>query len=259
MNIFRKILVLACLLVLASSARAQTLRVAAAADLQFAMSDLAGRFEKKTGAKVAVSYGSSGNFRAQIENGAPFDLFFSADVVYPRQLVSAGLADAQSLCVYAQGRLALWAPAGANLHLAERGFAALKDARIEKIAIANPEHAPYGRAAVAALQKAGLYDQVKSKLVFGENISQAAQFVQSGSAQAGIIALSLTFAESMKGGERWEIPADLYPPLQQAAVMIHASPNKAAASAFLEFVKSGEGRNVLVKYGLTASDSPQKP
>ncbi|MGB7846384.1 MAG: molybdate ABC transporter substrate-binding protein [Candidatus Acidiferrum sp.] len=250
--------VLACLLVLPCPAYAQTLRVAAAADLQFAMNDLTSRFEKKTGTKVDVSYGSSGNFRAQIQNGAPFDLFFSADVLYPRQLVSAGLADAQSLCVYAQGHLLLWAPGGANLDLAKKGFEALKDSRVKNIAIANPEHAPYGRAAVAALQKAGLYDQVKSKLVFGENISQAAQFVQSGSAQVGMIALSLTFAESMKGGERWEIPADLYPTLQQAAVVIQSSPNKAAANAFLEFVKSDEGRKVLSNYGLTMPRT-QKP
>jgi len=259
MNLFHKSAVLLCLLALTSAVHAQTLRVAAAADLQFAMNDLVGQFERKTGTKVAVSYGSSGNFRAQIQNGAPFDLFFSADVLYPQQLVSAGLAYSQSFSVYAQGHLVLWAPAGANLHLAERGFEALREARIQKIAIANPEHAPYGRAAVAALQKAGLYDQVKSKLVFGENISQAAQFAQSGSAQVGIIALSLTFAESMKGGERWEIPADLYPPVQQAAVIINSSQNKAAASSFLKFVKSDEGRKILSNYGLTLPGVPQKP
>jgi len=259
MKILRKIAVLGCLVLLASSVRAHTLRVAAASDLQLAMGELGGRFEKKSGIKVAVTYGSSGNFRAQIQNGAPFDLFFSADVQYPQQLVASGLADGQSLFVYAEGHLVLWAPAGANLHFAEKGFEALKDPRIEKIAIANSEHAPYGRAAVAALQKAGLYDQVKSKLVFGENISQAAQFVQSGSAQVGIIALSLTFAESMKGGERWDIPADLYPPIEQAAVVIDASPNKAAARAFLKFVKSEEGREVLSKYGLTSSGSAQRP
>jgi molybdate transport system substrate-binding protein len=261
MNILRKVAVLLCMLVLASSAGAQTLRVAAAADLQFAMSDLAERFEKKTGTKVAVSYGSSGNFRSQIENGAPFDVFFSADALYPQQLITAGLAENQSLLIYAQGHLVLWGAAGTNLHVAERGFAALKDSRVEKIAIANPEHAPYGRAAVAALQKAGLYEQIKSKLVFGENISQAAQFAQSGSAQVGIVALSLTYAESMKNGERWEIPAEFYPPLQQSAVIIHSSTNKAAASAFLEFVKSDEGRNVLSKYGLTppAPESAQRP
>jgi molybdate transport system substrate-binding protein len=259
MDILRKGPMLACLLAFGCSVRAQPLRVAAAADLQFAMNDLASQFEKKTGTKVAASYGSSGNFRTQIQNGAPFDLFFSGDVLYPQQLVSAGLAERDSLFVYAHGQLVVWAPAGANLRLAQRGFDALKDSRVEKIAIANPQHAPYGRAAIAALQNAGWYDQVKSKLVFGENISQAAQFVQSGSAQIGIIALSLTFAESMKGGERWVIPEDLYPPLEQAAVIINSSPNKAAAHAFLEFVKNGEGRRILSNYGLTLSTRTQNP
>src|ERR1700739_1622696 len=163
---------LSMLLFCAAPMRAQVLRVAAASDLQFAMNDLAGDYEKSTGQKISVSYGSSGNFRTQIENGAPFDLFFSADVRYPKLLVSAGLADADTLYVYAHGRLVLWAPAGANLQLPQRGFRALKDPRVTKMAIANPEHAPYGRAAVAALQKAGLYDAVKAKLVYGENISQ---------------------------------------------------------------------------------------
>jgi molybdate transport system substrate-binding protein len=259
MNIVRKIPALTILLALASPGNAPTLRVAAAADLQFAMKDLAERFEEKTGTKVAVAYGSSGNFRAQIENGAPLDVFFSADKMYPQQLISTGAADGETLSIYALGHLVLWAPAGANLHVAEKGFEALKDSRIEKITIANPEHAPYGRAAVAALQKAGLYDQVKSKLVFGENISQAAQFAQSGSAQIGLIARSLTFADSMKGGEQWEIPAELYPPLEQAAVVIHSSTNKAAAKAFIEFVTGEEGRKILSKYGLTPPALPQRP
>lgn len=245
MKMIRTILAAVCSLALACSLGAQTLRIAAAADLQFAMNDLAIQFEKKNGTKVSVSYGSSGNFRAQIQNGAPFDVFFSADMSYPQQLVSEGFAEEQSLFVYAQGHLVLWAPAGTNLRLAERGFEALKDPRVKKIAIANPEHAPYGRAAVSALQKAGLYDPIKSKLVFGENVSQAAQFTQTGSAQVGIIALSLTFAESMKGGESWEIPVELYPPLRQGAVIVHSSPNKAAANAFLEFVRSDEGRKIL--------------
>jgi molybdate transport system substrate-binding protein len=249
----------ACLLTCPIPGTAQPLRIAAAADLQFAMGELAGRFEKATGTKVAVSYGSSGNFRAQIQNGAPFDLFFSADKQYPEQLISAGSAEARTLYVYAHGRLVLWASAGSNLRLAQRGFAALQDSRVVKIAIANPEHAPYGRAAVAALHKAGLYEQVKWKLVFGENISQAAQFAESGSAQIGIIALSLTFAESMKGGEKWEIPVDFYPALEQAAVAIHGSPNEAAAQAFLEFVKGEEGRRVLLQYGFSLPASSQKP
>lgn len=251
MKILHKFVVLSCLVVFGSSLYAQELRVAAAADLQFAMKDLAGQFEKKTGTKVTVIYGSSGNFRAQIENGAPFDVFFSADSLYPQQLISAGAAEPQSLVVYAQGHLVLWSPAGSNLGLAEKGFSALNDSRVLKIAIANPEHAPYGRAAVAALQKAGLYERLKGKLVFGENISQAAQFAQSGSAQVGIIALSLTFADSMKGGERWDIPGEFYPPIQQSAVIIKSSPNKTAANAFLEFVKSDDGRKLLSEYGLT--------
>ncbi|HTQ96850.1 MAG TPA: molybdate ABC transporter substrate-binding protein [Candidatus Acidoferrum sp.] len=255
----RKLATVLCLLVMAGSARAQTLRVAAAADLQFAMRDLGGQFEKKSGTKLAVTYGSSGNFRAQIENGAPFDLFFSADSEYPQQLVASGAADAQSLTVYAQGHLVLWAPGNEKLNVAKKGFDVLQDPKVARIAIANPEHAPYGKAAVAALQKAGLYEQVKGKLVYGENISQTAQFVQSGSAQVGLIALSLTFAESMKGGDIWDIPARLYPTIRQAAVIVAKSPNKTAAKAFLDFVKSDEGRKILSNYGFTLPEPSAKP
>jgi molybdate transport system substrate-binding protein len=245
------------LLVSALLAGAQEVRVAAAADLQFAMNDLVAKFEKTSGAKVVVSYGSSGNFRTQIENGASFDLFFSADVQYPKMLITGGLADANTLFIYAYGRLVLWAPAGSNLHIAERGLDALKDSRVAKIAVANPEHAPYGRAAVEALRKTGLYDEVKSKLVYGENISQAAQFAQSGSAQLGILALSLTYAESMKGGERWELPESLYTPLEQAAVVISSSKNKKAAQQLLEFVKSRDGQELLAKHGFTTGKVAQ--
>ena len=238
---------------------AQTLRIAAAADLQFAMNDLAGQYEKSSGQKISVSYGSSGNFRTQIENGAPFDLFFSADVQYPKLLISAGLADADTLYIYAYGRLVLWAPTGANLKFAERGFSSLTDPRVTKIAIANPEHAPYGRAAVAALQKAGVYDEVKAKLVYGENISQAAQFAESGSAQVGILALSLTYAESMRNGERWEVPANLYPALEQAAIVIHTSANKREAQAFLDYAKSAAAKEILARYGFTLRSAPSKP
>jgi molybdate transport system substrate-binding protein len=259
MKMCSKLMLLLCLLLLAFRVNAQTLRVAAAADLQLAMNDLARQFENSTGTKVAISYGSSGNFQAQIENGAPFDLFFSADTRYPEQLVKAGVADAQSLVVYAQGHLVLWAAAGENLELTKRGFEALEDLRVHKIAIANPEHAPYGRAAVVALKKAGLFDQVKDKLVYGENISQAAQFAQSRSAQVGIIALSLTFAESMKSGEKWEIPSDYYPPIRQEAVMINSSQDKTAATAFLGFVKGDAGRKILTNYGLTPPGAVAKP
>ena len=250
--------VILSLLGLPPSLGAQTLRVAAAADLQYAMADLRGQFERQSGIKVLASYGSSGNFRSQIQNGAPFDLFFSADAEYAKQLVTSGFADAGTLIVYAHGHLVLWAPAEEKLGLAQKGFEALKESRIQKIAIANPELAPYGRAAVVALKRAGLYDALKSKLIFGENISQAAQFAQSGSAQVGILAQSLTFADSMKNGEKWEVPADLYPVMEQAAVVVRSSPNKRAAQAFLDFVNSREGQQILAKYGLSSGDSTKR-
>ena len=256
---FVRLTVCAFALVSGFGLRAQELRVAAAADLQFAMKDLAVQFEKATGTKVAVTYGSSGNFRAQIENGAPFDVFFSADAQYPEQLVKSGAADATSRTVYAFGHLVLWAPADEHLLLAQRGFEVLKDPKVVKIAIANPEHAPYGRAAVEVLEKACVYEEVKEKLVYGENTSQAAQFAQSGSAQVGLVALSLTFAESMKGGDRWEIPKRLSPELKQEAVIVSASRNKKEASAFLEFVKSEQGRAILQKYGLTPPQAAKNP
>ncbi|MGB7281510.1 MAG: molybdate ABC transporter substrate-binding protein [Candidatus Acidiferrum sp.] len=235
------------------SARAQEkkIRVAAAADLQFAMQDLAGQFENRTGTKVDVSYGSSGNFFSQLQNGAPFDLFFSADIEYPRKLESAGFAEPGTLYEYAVGRIAIWMPADAKVDLASHGWNALLDASVQKISIANPQHAPYGRAAVAALQKSGLYEKVKSKLVYGENISQAAQFVQSGNAQAGIVALSLAVSPGMEKGKRWEIPADMHPPIEQAAILMKSAQNKAGAEAFLEFIKSETGRATLAKYGFT--------
>lgn len=256
-------ILLALLSVSSFSLPAQTIRVAAASDLQFAMPELAKRYEKESGAKVELSFGSSGNFSAQIQNGAPFDLFFSADRSYPERLIEAGEADPKSLYIYALGRLVLWAPSEAHLKLEEKGFSVLADPRVQKIAIANPEHAPYGRAAVAALQKAGLYEQVRSKLVFGENISQAAQFVQSGNAQIGMIALSLAFSGSMKGGERWMVPADYHAPLEQAAVLITARENKAGAAGFLGFVRSEPGRAILARWGFavpgSASGTEHKP
>jgi molybdate transport system substrate-binding protein len=237
---------------LPSSTHAQTLRIAAAADLQYALTDLAAHYEKQTGAKLSISYGSSGNFFAQIQNGAPFDLFLSADINYPKKLIAAGLAVSDSLQIYAAGRLALWLPPDSPLDPAAAGLKTLLDPRIQKIAIANPEHAPYGRAAVAALRSAGLYDQLKPKLVFGENISQAAQFVQSGSAQAGLIALSLALSPAMNSGKRWNIPPDRYPSIEQAVVVLKPVQNKEAAFSFLAFLKSPQARAIFERYGYSA-------
>jgi len=247
--------ILLVLVFYSSPAKAGQLRVAAAADLQFAMKDLAAKYEAKTKQSVEVIYGSSGNFFTQIQNGAPFDLFFSADAGYPAVLVEQGLADKQSLYRYALGRLALWAPAEEHLNVSEKGFQSLLDSRVSKIAIANPEHAPYGRAAVAALQKAGIYERIHSKLVFGENISQAAQFVQSGNAQVGLVALSLTGSPAMQKGDCWVVPAEYHSALEQTAVIVSFSKNKKAAADFLDFVKSPDGRQILSLYGFTTTSA----
>lgn len=231
--------------------------MAAAADLNFAMANLSGQFEKQTGIKVNVTTGSSGNFVSQIQNGAPFDLFFSADIEYARKLAAAGFAEPETLREYALGRIVIWMPTGAGVDVAKQGWNALLDASVQKIAIANPEHAPYGRAAVAALQRAGIYEQVKPKLIYGENISQAAQFVQSGNAQAGIIALSLAISPGMKEGKFWEIPAETYPPIEQAAVLLKSAKNKNAARVFLEFVSSAAGRKILEKHGFAIPSTKQ--
>ena len=207
-------------------AEAQEIRVAAAADLHFALDELAAQYEKQTGAKIDVSYGSSGNFFAQIQNGAPFDVFLSADIEYPRKLEAAGLAEPGTLYEYAVGRIAIWMPTDAHADLAKLRWKALLDPKVEKIAIANPEHAPYGRAAVAALRKQGIYEQVRAKLVYGENIAQAAQFVSSRNAQAGILALSLASSPPMRGGKRWEIPANMHAPIEQAAVILKSAKDK---------------------------------
>jgi molybdate transport system substrate-binding protein len=246
------IFLVVCALVCAArqaSAKTPEVRVAAAADLKLAMGELAAEFEKTGGAKVDVTYGSSGNFFSQLQNGAPFDLFFSADIEYPRKLEAAGITETATLYEYAIGRIVIWTPPESKLDLAKLGWKVLLDSQVQKIAIANPEHAPYGRAAVAAMQKAGIYEQVKPKLVYGENISQTAQFVQSGNAQAGIVAMSLAVSPAMKNGKQWEIPADMHPAIEQAAIIMKAAKNKQAAKAFLEFVKSKDGRAILEKYG----------
>jgi len=213
------------------------LAIAAASDLQSVMPGLGERFERETGHQVAFTFGSSGNFFSQIRNGAPFDVFFSADVDYPRQLEKAGLTEPGTLKPYAIGKLVVYAPTSAGVDLG-RGLSVLTDARIRRIAIANPEHAPYGRAAVAALTHARLYDGVRPKLVLGENISQAAQFVQSGNAEVGLLALSLALSPALRSaGTYVEVPVSFYPPIEQAAVVIRASPQKDTARQFLVFLE----------------------
>jgi len=236
------------------AAAAQEISVAAAADLQFAFQDVAARFQKDTGKTVKLTFGSSGNFFAQIQNGAPFDLFFSADIDYPKRLESAGLAEPGTLYRYATGKLVLWVQNDSKLDLA-RGLQILLDPSIQKIAIANPEHAPYGRAAVAALRHENIYDQVSGKFVLGENISQTATFVVSGSADIGIVALSLAVASSMKNkGRYFEIPPDHYPPIEQAAVVIKSSQHRDVARQYLDFLQTPTVQELLRSYGFSVPD-----
>lgn len=245
----------ACVLCSGGTVAAQALTVAAAADLQAVLPAVAERFERETGRKVALTFGSSGNFFSQIRNGAPFDLFFSADIDYPRRLEAAGLTESGSLYEYATGRIVLWSRKDAGVDL-RRGLQALDDSRVRKIAIANPEHAPYGRAAVAALQHQQLYERVRSKLVLGESISQAAQFVQSGNAEAGIIALSLALAPALRdSGSYFEIPASFYPAIAQGAVMLRASGNKDAARQFMSFLKRPEIAHLMQQFGFRVPQS----
>src|SRR6516165_4018869 len=209
--IVRFVLLASLCLFLPWSANAGEIKVAAASDLTFAFKPIVASFEKQSGDGVRLTYGSSGNFFSQIRNGAPFDLFFSADVSFPRKLEAAGLTEPGSIYEYAKGEIVIWVPNASKLDLS-MGLTVLLDPSIRKIAIANALHAPYGAAAVAAMKHAGIYDQVKGKFVQGENISQAAQFVHSGNAEVGIIALSLALAPAMKNDGRYVIiPPKDYP------------------------------------------------
>ena len=235
----------------APSGQAGELTVAAASDLSFAFKELVPTFEQQTGEHVKLTLGSSGNFFSQIQNGAPFDLYFSADISYPKKLEEAGLALPGSLYPYAIGRIVLWAGNESRLDLS-KGLEILRESTIKKIAIANPKHAPYGRAAVAAMEYFKVYDQVKDKLILGENISQAAQFIESGACDAGIIAMSLALAPAMKSaGQYWEIPATAHSPLEQGAVILKQSKNPDAARQFLEFIKGPHGQEIMKRYGFT--------
>ena len=228
---------------------AQEITVAAAADLQFVMQDVGPRFQKETGKTVKLIYGSSGNFAQQLQNGAPFDMFFSANLDYPKRLEAAELTEPGTFYQYAIGKIVIWVLNDSKLDVGP-GLKALLDPSIKKIAIANPEHAPYGKAAVAAMQKESIYDQVKDKFVLGENISQTASFVASGSADAGIVALSLALSPNMKDKGRYaEIPAADYPAIEQACVIMRSSKNKEIAQQFLKFIQSAPVKELFQKYG----------
>jgi molybdate transport system substrate-binding protein len=230
------------------------LSIAAASDLRYALDDVAAAYDRAGGAAVAVSYGSSGNFFAQIVNGAPFDLFLSADIAYARELDERGLVAADGVFGYARGRLAVWTRKSSSLDVG-RGLEALADPAVGRIAIANPAHAPYGRAAEAALRSAGVLDRVRPKIVLGENISQALQFAQSGAADAGLVALSLVLAPPVAGeGKHWLVPGSLHAPILQGGAVLK-SPRSDQAARFRDFLLGAEAQAVLRRYGFEAADA----
>lgn len=232
-------------------AQSATITVAAASDLQGVLPEIAARFERESGVKSRLTFGSSGTFFAQIQNGAPFDLLLSADIDYPRRLEQAGLTAPGTLYQYAIGQIVLWT-ATRNQALVVGGLPGLTSANVRRIAIANPEHAPYGRAAVAALKSAGIYEQVRAKLVLGENISQAAQFVQSGNADVGIVARSIVSIPRVAAeGVAIDIPSTSYPPIEQGAVVIKAAKNQDAARRFLAFLRTPAPIVLLRRFGFT--------
>jgi molybdate transport system substrate-binding protein len=231
----------------------QELLVAAAADLKFAMEEMVQKFQRDSPEiSVEVTYGSSGNFYSQLVNQAPFDIYFSADVGYPRKLSEQGLALEGSDFVYAVGRIVIWAPIFSPIDVERLGTEALRHSSVRHIAIANPKHAPYGKAAEAAMRSLGLYEAVREKLVYGENVAQAFQFIQSGAAELGIIALSLALAPNARDqGRYWEIPQQAYPRLEQGGVILRWARDPTAARSFRSFALGSTGREILKRYGFT--------
>jgi molybdate transport system substrate-binding protein len=231
--------------------RLRVVRIAAAADLRFALEAVAAKLRTATpDLDVQVTYGSSGTFFAQIVNGAPFDLFMSADGEYPRDLAARGLTVAGSEFRYAVGRLVIWVPSASRFDVERAGMQVLRDPGVRHISIANPEHAPYGRAAESAMRRLGVYDRAKDKLVLGENVSQALQFVESGSAEVGIVALSLAIAPAVRPtGRFWIVPVEAYPRIDQAGVILRAAADLDAARQVRSFLLGESARAILKQYG----------
>jgi molybdate transport system substrate-binding protein len=235
-----------------SAEHRRQLRIAAAADLQFALEEIIGAFQQgHSDIHMEAVYGSSGNFYSQLINHAPFDMFLAADLDYPRRLVERGAVMRDSLFVYAVGRLAVWVRRDSRLNFEQGGLGVLADPSVKKIAIANPEHAPYGKATVAALRNLHVYDQVRDRLVYGDNVAQAAHFVRSGAADAGVIAMSLALAPALKeAGRLWEVPISSYPRLEQGCVTLSWTRDPEAARLLSAFLTGPEGRQILSRYGL---------
>ncbi|HEX4591143.1 MAG TPA: molybdate ABC transporter substrate-binding protein [Gemmataceae bacterium] len=228
-----------------------TARVAAAADLRFAFDDLSAAFKSENPVlSLEVTFGASGSFFAQLSEGEPFDVFLSANTEYPKKLVEQGRGWEFSMFTYAVGHLAVWVPKSSAVDIERLGIRGVADPAVRKVAIANPRHAPYGQAAEAALKRAGVYDQVKDRLVLGENVAQAAQLAESRAADIGVIALSLALSPTLREqGKFVEVSGDLYLPLEQGVVILKWAEKNTAAGAFRDFLATEKARIVLEKFG----------
>lgn len=235
----------------AAESTSAELQIAAASDLRFVLEEILAEFRKQhPETKVTATYGSSGNFFAKLSNEAPFDVFLSADMQYPQKLIEQDRAFADSEFLYALGHIVLWVPKDSPLEVEKNGVEALLDERAQKVAIANPQLAPYGRAAVEALKHLKVHEQIESKLVLGENITQTAQFLETGAADIGVIALSLALAPAMKDkGRYWSFPADAHAPLKQGGVILKHTKQETAARALIKYLQSSEARTVMQRYG----------
>jgi molybdate transport system substrate-binding protein len=228
----------------------KTITVAAAANLKTAAEELKKGFEaEQPGAEVTLTLGASGAFFAQIQNGAPFDLFLSADREFPAKVIEARLGSVADEKVYAFGKLVAWLPPGSTLDLEKQGLKALVSPDVKKIAIANPAVAPFGRATEAAFKAAGVADAVKEKLVLGTSVAQAAQFATTGAADVAFLPLSLTFGKELAAGKVYAVPEALYPKIEQSGIVLTGSKEPALARAFLAFITGEKGRAILAKYG----------
>lgn len=256
MKYFKLLTLASSLFFLTTHAHAEKIMVAAAADLKFAMDEIVTNYSQThSGDEVAVAYGSSGKFHTQIQQGGPYHLYFSADISYPRELEKLGLTASQ-VTPYALGRVVLWSP---TLDATKMNLESLLDPQIIRIAIANPKHAPYGKRAVEALKSLGLWEKVQGKLIYGENIAQTAQFVQTGNAQVGIVALSMAMnPELAKAGGYYLIPDSLHLPLEQGYVITKRGEGSELAKRFSAYLQSSSARTIMVKYGFTLPNEPTR-
>src|SRR5271157_3984209 len=228
---------------LAPLAEAGQTNVAVSANFTEPAKEIAALFKRKTGNEAILSFGASGPFLAQITHDAPFQVFLSADQERPKAAIDAGLAVPESVFTYAIGRLMLWS----KVVDVTKGDEALKAGAFAKISVANPNAAPYGTAAIEAMKALGVYDDLKGKIVQGNSIAQAFQFVDTRNAEVGFVALSQLFG--VTDGTRWEVPQNLYSPIRQGAVLLKKGENDEASKSFLEFLKGPEARAIIEKFG----------